>query len=162
MRIALISVSNKQPAWVREGFDHYARRLGRSCRLELVEIPLAKRAASVTVERLLEREGERMLAAIPKDAHVVALDERGHAWSTSTLAERVGAWSGRGVSVALLVGGPDGLAPECSRRAAEAWSLSALTLPHGLVRIVVAEALYRAFSLRQGHPYHRGAEPRGG
>lgn len=158
MRIALISVSNKQPGWIREGFEHYARRLGRSARLDLVEIPLAKRVASATVERLLEREGERMLAAIPKDAHVVALTESGRGLTTVGLAGRLDGWIAGGRSVALLAGGPDGLAPECSRRAAETWSLSPLTLPHGLVRIIVAEALFRAFSLRQGHPYHRGSE----
>src|SRR5690606_28040779 len=101
-------------------------------------------------------EGERMLAAVPAGAHVVALDEHGAAWSTAELARRLEHWSGLGSSaVCFLIGGPDGLAPACLARARERWSLSALTLPHGLVRIVAAEALYRAVSLLEGHPYHR-------
>lgn len=155
MRIAVISASNKQPDWVQTGFDTYARRLRGRCVLTLTEIPLARRAKSSTPDRLCEREGEKMLAAVPKNAHIVALDERGHPWSTAELKDRLLRWIEAGRPVALLLGGPDGLSPACLDRAAERWSLSPLTLPHGLARIVVAEALYRACSLLENHPYHR-------
>lgn len=155
MRITLISVSSKQPDWVRNGFEEYARRLRGTVTLNLTEIPLPKRTRSSVVARLIAAEGERMLAAVPAGAHVVALDESGRSWRTAELAQRLKSWIAFGQPVALLVGGPDGLARECLARAAERWSLSPLTLPHGLVRIVVAEALYRADSVLRGHPYHR-------
>jgi 23S rRNA (pseudouridine1915-N3)-methyltransferase len=155
MRITLISVSSKQPDWVRDGYEEYARRLRGAVTLNLTEIPLPKRTRSSVVARLIAAEGERMLAAVPAGAHVVALDESGRSWRTAELAQRLKGWIALGAPVALLVGGPDGLARECLERARERWSLSPLTLPHGLVRIVVAEALYRADSLLRGHPYHR-------
>jgi 23S rRNA (pseudouridine1915-N3)-methyltransferase len=155
MRIRLITVSNKQPGWVVDAYDHYARRLDRRCPLELVEIPLARRSAGVDVARAVDDESSRMLRHAPAGAHLVALAVDGAAWSTEQLSGRLESWLMAGVPVCLLVGGPDGLGPECLTRAAERWSLSRLTLPHGLVRVVVAEALYRAASLSQGHPYHR-------
>jgi 23S rRNA (pseudouridine1915-N3)-methyltransferase len=155
MRITLISVSSKQPDWVRDGYDEYARRLRGPLSLDLKEISLPKRTRSAAIERLVAAEGERMLAAVPAGAHVVALDERGAGWRTAELAARLKAWLASGRPVALLIGGPDGLAPTCLERAAERWSLSPLTLPHGLARVVVAEALYRAHSVLRGHPYHR-------
>jgi 23S rRNA (pseudouridine1915-N3)-methyltransferase len=155
MRICVIAASNRQPAWVTAGFDEYAKRLRGPCSLELVEIALARRSATQPVERAIDAEGERMLAAVPKGAHVVALAETGAQWSTLELAERLGAWIARGGPVALLIGGPEGLARACLRRAPEHWALSRLTLPHGLARVTVAEALYRAWTVREGHPYHR-------
>lgn len=155
MRITLISVSSKQPDWVRDGYDEYARRLRGPLSLDLKEISLPKRTRSSAIERLVAAEGERMLAVVPAGAHVVALDERGAGWRTAELAARLKAWLASGRPVALLIGGPDGLAPACLERAAERWSLSPLTLPHGLARVVVAEALYRAHSVLRGHPYHR-------
>lgn len=155
MRIAIISASNKQPDWVQAGYETYAKRLRGACALELVDVPLAKRTRSAALAPLIEKEGQRMLAAIPKGAHVVALAEDGRHWSTADLAGRLERWSAMGRPVALLIGGPDGLAPDCVARADERWALSALTLPHGLVRVIVAEALYRGWSLLQGHPYHR-------
>jgi len=155
MRIEIISVSGKQPPWVQAGFNHYAKRFSGGWSLTLREVPLARRAASRTTAQALVQEGERMLAAAPKGAHLVALEERGRPWSTAELADRLQVWAGIGQPVALLVGGPDGLAADCLAAAPERWSLSGLTLPHGLVRIVVAEAVYRAWSLNRGHPYHR-------
>lgn len=155
MRIRLITASNKQPAWIASGYAHYARRLAGSCPLELVELPLARRRPGAGARRALDDEGRRMLKAVPSGAQVVALAVDGASWSTVQLAERLEAWRMAGAPVCLLVGGPDGLDPACESRAAERWSLSRLTLPHGLVRIVVAEALYRAASLVRGHPYHR-------
>jgi len=155
VRFVLLTVSARQPRWVEEGYVEYARRLRPPVSLELKEIPLAPRTRGVSVARAVEQEGERMLAALPRGAHIVALDERGDPWRTADLAARLERWRTEGKPVALLVGGPDGLAPSCRERADETWSLSPLTLPHGLVRIVVAEALYRAVSWLEGHPYHR-------
>lgn len=155
LRIVLVAAANRQPAWVVEGYENYARRLGGRWRLELKELALARRSPRGGAERAREAEGAKMLATLPRAARVVALDERGDAWSTSMLAERLERWAGLGEPVFLLLGGPDGLAPACLERASERWSLSALTLPHGLVRVVVAEALYRASTLLEGHPYHR-------
>jgi 23S rRNA (pseudouridine1915-N3)-methyltransferase len=155
MRLTVISASSKQPDWVRSGFEEYARRLRGPVTLSLSEIALPRRTHGSALPRLVVQEGERMLAAVPSGAHIVALDEGGRSWRTAELAQRLSAWIAGGRPVALLIGGPDGLAPACLERAAERWSLSPLTLPHGLVRVVVAEALYRAYSLLQGHPYHR-------
>ncbi len=154
MRFRLIAVGGRQPAWVRDGFEEYARRLPAPFAVELVEIPLGARAGNPP-ERALEKEGERVLSAIPRGARVVALDERGKQWTSMGLAQRVGEWQASWREVALLIGGPDGHAPAVQARAEERWSLSSLTLPHGLARVCVAEQLYRAWSLRAGHPYHR-------
>lgn len=155
MRILLLAASGRQPKWVEDGYAEYARRLRGRCRLELRVIALARRTRSMPAERALEQEGARMLAAVPDGAHVVELAEDGEALSTAALAGRLEAWLGLGAPVCLLLGGPDGISPRCSARADERWSLSPLTLPHGLARIVVAEALYRSLSLLEGHPYHR-------
>lgn len=156
LRLSLISASNRQPGWIDEGAGEYAKRLRGRCTLEIKAVPLARRTASTPTERAVDDEGERMLAAIPAGAHVVALLETGQPWSTKELAAKLEGWMQRGVPVCFLVGGPDGLSRSCIARANERWSLSNLTLPHGLVRVVVAEALYRAWSLLDNHPYHRG------
>lgn len=155
MAIRLITASNKQPGWVTEAYDYYACRLDRGCPLELVEVALASRTGKPDAARAVADESRRMLKRVPEGAHVVALAVDGQAWSTAELARRLDAWLARSCPVALLVGGPDGLGPDCVSRAAERWSLSALTLPHGLARVVIAEAIYRARSLARGHPYHR-------
>ena len=155
LRLSLITASNRQPAWVDEGADDYAKRLRGRCTLEIKAVPLARRTATAPAERAIQDEGRRMLAAVPPGAHIVALLETGKPWSTKELARKLEGWMQLGAPVALLVGGPDGLGPECVARANERWSLSSLTLPHGLVRVVVAEALYRAWSLLENHPYHR-------
>jgi len=155
LRLSLITASNRQPAWVDEGADDYAKRLRGRCTLEIKAVPLARRTATAPAERAIQDEGKRLLAAVPAGAHVVALLETGKPWSTKELAGKLEGWMQLGAPVALLVGGPDGLSPECIARANERWSLSNLTLPHGLVRVVVAEALYRAWSLLENHPYHR-------
>ena len=155
LRLELIAASNRQPGWVDAGYAEYADRLRGPCTLELKVLPLARRTASMPPERALADEGERMARAIPAGAHVVALAEAGKPLSTQELAAKLERWSERGAPVALLLGGPDGIGPEALALAAERWSLSPLTLPHGLARIVAAEALYRAWSLLQNHPYHR-------
>ena len=156
MRVLLIAVGTRQPSWVQAGYEQYARRLSGSCNMELVEIPLGRRSASGPVRKAVAQEAERMLRAIPRGARVVALDVNGASWTTPQLAARVLDWMAGGAPVCLLVGGPDGLSSGVLARAHERWSLSPLTLPHGLVRPLVAEALYRAVSLTRGHPYHRG------
>jgi len=155
LRLSLITASNRQPAWVDEGADDYAKRLRGRCTLEIKAVPLARRTATAPAERAIQDEGRRLLAAVPPGAHVVALLETGKPWSTKELARKLEGWMQLGAPVALLVGGPDGLSPECIARSNERWSLSNLTLPHGLVRVVVAEALYRAWALLENHPYHR-------
>lgn len=155
LRLLLIAATNRQPDWVGEGYADYAKRLRGRCKLELAAVPLAKRGASTPVERVLDDEAARMLALVPAAAHVVALAETGKPWSTAELAAKLEAWMQRGAPVCFLVGGPDGLGKAALDRAQERWSLSNLTLPHGLVHIIVAEALYRAWSVLEHHPYHR-------
>jgi 23S rRNA (pseudouridine1915-N3)-methyltransferase len=154
LRLRLITVASKAPAWVEAGLEDYAKRLSAIGGIDLVEIRPADRARGGDVRRWLEDEAKRVLAAIPKGAWVVALDERGRQWSSQDLAARFDQW--RAVpDLALLVGGPDGLGESCLSRANEIWSLSVLTCPHALVRVIVAEQLYRAWSLLHNHPYHR-------
>lgn len=155
MRIRLLTVSKRQPGWVGEGTHEYTRRLPREWAFELVEVKPMARMAGVTVERIMATEAERLRAAVPKGAFVIALDEGGEGWSTAALAARLGGWQQQGRDLAFVVGGADGLDPTLRRDADLRWSLSAATLPHGLVRIVLVEQLYRAASLLGGHPYHR-------
>ena len=156
MRIHLIAIGHRRAGWERDGYREYARRMPPELALELHEIAPSKRAKGVPAERGIDDEGRRILAAVPGDARVVALDERGAAWTTLELARRIEDWMHDGRTLALLIGGADGLAPACIEAAEHRWSLSPLTLPHGLARIVVAEQLYRASAIRRGHPYHRG------
>lgn len=155
MRISLIAVGTRMPSWVSAGFDDYSRRLPQQCRLELKEIPLGHRGKSAGAQTAIVAEGARMRAAIADNNNITTLEVTGKAWSTEQLAGQLETWLASGRDLALLVGGPDGLAPECQSMADTEWSLSPLTLPHGLVRVVVAEQIYRAWSLLQGHPYHR-------
>lgn len=155
MQISLIAVGQRMPGWVTQGYEEYARRMPPECQLQLVEIPLVKRSKGSDVARLIDKEGEQMLAAIKKDSQVVAMEVTGRDWSTADLAGQLANWMQSGRNVALLVGGPEGLAPACQARAGQKWSLSRLTLPHPLVRIVVAEQLYRAMSILKNHPYHK-------
>lgn len=155
MRINLIAVGTRMPAWVVEAYHDYAARLQRDCVVKLTEISAGKRHKSADLNRLKMEEGKRMLAAIPAASHVVALDVAGKSWSTEQLSEQLAGWMQSGQDLALLVGGPEGLADECYQRADQRWSLSPLTLPHPMVRVIVAEQLYRAWSILNHHPYHR-------
>jgi 23S rRNA (pseudouridine1915-N3)-methyltransferase len=143
------------PGWVAEGYEEYAKRLPRECELILREIAPAKRGKNADLARLREDEGERILASLSRNDHVVALEVGGKSWSTSELAENLGHWLENGRHVSLVIGGADGLSEACRMRANQLWSLSRLTFPHPLVRIVVAEQIYRAWSILQNHPYHR-------
>lgn len=155
MRITLYAVGNKMPAWVSQGFNEYCRRFPRDMSFHLVEIPPGKRGKNADIVRILEKEGEQMLAAIPKGNRIVTLEVEGKPWTTPQLAKQLEKWQLDSRDVALLVGGPEGLAPACIEASEQKWSLSALTLPHPLVRIFLAESLYRAWSINNNHPYHR-------
>jgi 23S rRNA (pseudouridine1915-N3)-methyltransferase len=155
LKVKLIAVGTKMPRWVEQGYQEYAKRLPREFSLELIEIPPGNRGKNADIERAIRKEGELMMAKIQPSDHVVALEVLGKPWSTEQLAEQAERWQMSGQDVALLVGGPEGLAPECKQRANQQWSLSPLTLPHPMVRILLSEQIYRAWSVIQGHPYHR-------
>ncbi|HEY7872536.1 MAG TPA: 23S rRNA (pseudouridine(1915)-N(3))-methyltransferase RlmH [Rudaea sp.] len=152
MRAHLIAIGERMPAWVQTGFAEYAKRLSRELPLELIEVAAKSRDPA----RAMSEEGAALLAAIPKGAHVVALDGRGKPWSSEELAQQLARWRMQGKDLAFLVGGADGFVPTLLKRVDQKWSLGPATLPHPLVRIVVAEQLYRAASLLGNHPYHRG------
>lgn len=155
MRIHLIAVGQKMPGWVTEAWKDYAGRLSGDCSLDLIEIPAQKRTKGADLARIARDEGAKMLAAIPPRCRVVALDERGKQHDTRQLSGRLDSWMQSGQDIALLVGGPEGLSDECKQKAEETWGLSNLTLPHPMVRVIVAESLFRAWSLLHNHPYHR-------
>jgi 23S rRNA (pseudouridine1915-N3)-methyltransferase len=155
MLIRLIAVGNKMPAWVTAGFQEYAKRLPNGYRLTLLEITPEKRTPQSDIKRITEKEGLKMLSMLEPGNVTVALDVQGQAWSTPQLAKSLEVWHTENRTVDLLVGGPDGLAPACLQKSQVKWSLSPLTLPHPIVRILVAEQLYRAWSILQNHPYHR-------
>lgn len=155
MRIRLISISQKPPAWLTEGFSSYAKRLPPTCALELIEIPAEKRLPHISIPKIIEREGEKMMKEIKTNHLVIALNVIGENWSTEALANKLSGWQQSGQNIDLLIGGPDGISSACLKLAKIKWSLSSLTFPHLLVRLIVAEQLYRAWSILQKHPYHR-------
>lgn len=156
MRLQLVAIGQRMPDWVDQGVADYQRRLKKTpTPLEVKPVAAPKRGRGADVERLCREEGEALLAAVPRGALCVALDGGGRAWSTAEFARQLDGWMHGGRDVALLVGGADGLSPECLARCEQHWSLSPLTFPHALVRVIVAEQIYRAASLLQGHPYHR-------
>ncbi|MGL5781710.1 MAG: 23S rRNA (pseudouridine(1915)-N(3))-methyltransferase RlmH [Plesiomonas shigelloides] len=155
MKLQLVAVGTKMPAWVETGFQEYVRRFPKDMPFELLEIPAGKRGKNADIKRILEKEGEQTLAAIPKGNRIVTLDIPGKPWTTEQLAEQLERWKQDGRDVSFLIGGPEGLATSCKAAADQSWSLSPLTLPHPLVRVVVAESLYRAWSITANHPYHR-------
>ncbi len=155
MRLAVVAVGTRMPSWADAAFAEFARRMPRELPLELKEVRAEPRSGGKPVDALLAAEAGRIRAALPGRGRLVALDERGADLTTRQLAGRLRQWMDAGDDVALLIGGPDGLAPELKAAAAETLRLSSLTLPHALARVVLAEALYRATSLLKNHPYHR-------
>ena len=155
MKAKLVAVGERPPAWVAEGYADYTKRLSRELPLELVEVTPGLRGKGRDAARAMADEGERVLAALPKNAWVVTLDGRGKPYSSEQLAQRLAVWRQQGRDLAFLVGGPEGHAPSVLQRADESWALGAMTLPHMMVRLLVAEQLYRACSMLGNHPYHR-------
>jgi 23S rRNA (pseudouridine1915-N3)-methyltransferase len=156
MKFKLLAVGRKMPAWVTAGYQEYANRLPRHCPLLLQEIEPGLRAHGSDPGRAKREESERLLKAIPANSWVVALDGRGKSWSTEQLAEQWEKWQQSGRDIVFLIGGPEGLDPASLSRADQKWSLGSLTFPHPLVRVMLAEQLYRAWSILSNHPYHRG------
>lgn len=154
MKINILAIGTKMPAWVETGCDEYRKRLPRDF-VSLKELPLARRSKSTSLANVIESETQTLLSAVPTSNRVLALDKSGQSWSTEKLANNIGQWQLQGQSIAMLIGGPDGLTRECVKQADMVWSLSALTLPHPIVRIVLYEQLYRAWSYLNNHPYHK-------
>ncbi len=155
MKLVLVAVGQRQPAWADSAYDDFAKRFPAECRLELKAVKAEPRTSGKTVAAMMAAEAERIESAVPKGARRVVLDERGERRTTTQLAERLRFWLGDGRDVALVIGGPDGLDATLKSSADETLRLSDLTLPHAFARVMLAEALYRAWSVTAGHPYHR-------
>ncbi|HEY3539356.1 MAG TPA: 23S rRNA (pseudouridine(1915)-N(3))-methyltransferase RlmH [Trinickia sp.] len=155
MKLQILAVGHKMPGWIASGFDEYAKRMPPELRIELREIKPEPRTGSRTAQSVMAAERQRIEAALPKGARIVALDERGQDWTTMQLAAALPGWQQEGRDVSFVIGGADGLAPELKGRAELMLRVSSLTLPHGMVRVLLAEQLYRAWSITQNHPYHR-------
>ena len=155
MKLWLVAVGHKMPAWITAGFTEYTKRMAREAQIELIEIKPEPRTTGKSVMQMMEAEAQRILAALPKDALRIALDERGVQSSTKLLAQQMQDWLGSGRDVAFIIGGADGLHESVKNSAQQLLALSMMTLPHGLVRVLLAEQLYRAHSLLHNHPYHR-------
>lgn len=155
MRVHIIAMGDRMPTWVEHGYQEYAKRLGSELQLHLHELTAEKRGKSADVKRILQKEGERMLQAIPANCEVIALDREGQSLSTEMLADKLQQWLGAGRDLAILIGGPEGMSPQCLQRAQLRLSFSAMTFPHPLVRIILAEQIYRAYSIIKNHPYHK-------
>lgn len=155
MKITILAVGTKMPRWVDEAYTDYAKRFGRDITLELKEIKPEKRGGGVTAEKGIAAEHERLIAAIPPRARLVVMDERGKNWTSIKLAEGLKEWMAGGDDVVFVIGGADGLSQELKQRADVLLQLSAMTLPHGMVRVMLAEQIYRAYSILNNHPYHR-------
>ena len=155
MRLLLVAVGQRSPAWAQTAYDDFAKRFPPELRLEIKAVKAEPRTSAKTAAQMMAAEAQRIEAAIPKGVRRVVLDEHGVRLTTHQLSERLRFWLGDGRDVALLVGGPDGLDSALKATADETWRLSDLTLPHAFVRVLLAEALYRAWSVTAGHPYHR-------
>jgi len=156
MKLLVVAVGARMPGWIDEAFDEYAKRMPRGLKTELIEIRPEPRSSGRTPQQLMQAEAARIERALPRGAYRVALDERGREMTTRELARWLDARRGEGSDLAFLIGGADGLAEETKRGAQATLRLSAMTLPHGLARVLLAEQLYRAASILENHPYHRG------
>lgn len=155
MQVQIVAVGNKMPHWVVEGCGEYLRRFPSDFQVKLTEIAPLKRTKSSSLDKIKIDEGKKCLQAIDPSNKIIALEVKGNAWTTAKLAQQIESWKMDGRNISLLIGGPEGLSDECRQKAELHWSLSPLTLPHPMVRVIVSEALYRAWSLTQNHPYHR-------
>jgi 23S rRNA (pseudouridine1915-N3)-methyltransferase len=155
MKIRILAIGPKMPAWVESAVAEYRKRMPRELPVEFVPLPLGQRGRNASVDKAIAQEGDVMLAALRTDDQVVALDLSGKPWSTEQLADQLSQWRLAARDLVLLIGGPDGLDPRCLARAGQRWCLSNLTLPHPLVRVLLAEQLYRAWTVTQNHPYHK-------
>lgn len=155
MRIIVASVGRKPPAWIEQGFEEYRRRIGRGVRMELTEVSPVRCTSRGDLESARREEGKRLLAAAPANSRVTLLDERGEQCSTVALADGLASAMREGHTLVYLIGGANGVSPECHERVDRVWSLSRLTFPHLLVRVLVAEQLYRAWGLLHNLPYHK-------
>ncbi len=155
MQINLITIGKRMPSWIEEGFQTYAKRMPHQCSLKLIEIEMQKRHKNSDISQIIEQEGKQLLAATTVKDYLIALDADGKQFDTTQLADQMQAWLNEGSNISLLIGGPDGLSKECLEKAKMIWSLSKLTFPHPLVRVIVAEQIYRAWSILSHHPYHR-------
>ena len=155
MKLIIIAVGNKMPAWVTEAFTDYQKRFPPEMKLVLEEIAPVKRNGKNSDEKAKEQEAKMILEALPKKAYIIALDERGKQFTSLELGDKVGVWQNLGMDVVLIIGGPNGLTDEVRNKANELWSLSKLTLPHPLVRVFLAETIYRGWSIYAKLPYHR-------
>lgn len=155
MQLVIAAVGHKMPAWIETGFQEYAKRMPPECRIILKEIKPVERSGSRTAETVMAQEREKIEAALPKGARVIALDERGRDWTSVQLSQQLVQWEQDGRDVAFVIGGADGLDPGFKAGADTLIRISSMTLPHGMVRVMLAEQLYRAWSITQNHPYHR-------
>lgn len=155
MKLIIIAVGNKMPAWVTEAFTDYQKRFPPEMKLVLEEIAPVKRNGKNSDEKAKEQEAKMILEALPKKAYIIVLDERGKQFTSLELGDKVGVWQNLGMDVVLIIGGPNGLTDEVRNKANELWSLSKLTLPHPLVRVFLAETIYRGWSIYANLPYHR-------
>lgn len=156
MRIRILTVTHKTPTWITAGCNEYLKRLQSICTIELIEIPAEKRTAHADIQKLLTREGKKIISAINPQHLVVALEIKGNCWSTEELAAKLKSWQDNGqTNIDFLIGGPDGLSTECLQKSKVKWSLSNLTFPHALVRVLLLEQIYRGFCVLKQHPYHR-------
>ena len=155
MRLLVAAVGQRMPRWVNEAWSEYTRRMPPGLKLSLREIPLAKRGKNADIPRLTSTESKLLFAAMPAPGRIIALDIDGQAWSTEKLASNLEQWMSEGRDIGFMIGGPDGIAAEITRKTDNRWSLGPLTLPHPMVRVVLAEQLYRAWTITRNHPYHR-------
>jgi len=155
MLFRIIAIGTKMPSWVNEAYQIYAKRFPPGWNVELREIPAEKRTQQTDTRQLIECEGEKILATLKAHHRLIALDLKGKSWTTEQLAKNMQTWSQEKQNIDLIIGGPDGLSENCLKKAEIRWSLSPLTLPHPLVRILLIEQLYRGLSILQNHPYHR-------
>lgn len=155
MKLFIVTVGHKMPGWITTGFNEYAKRMPRETKIELMEIKPEPRTTGKNTQQIMEAEAQRILTALPQNCRRIALDEHGAQHTTKQLASQMQDWMGEGQDVAFIIGGADGLHDSVKQSAQQLMALSAFTLPHAFVRVLIAEQLYRAYSLMHNHPYHR-------